>query len=53
MTDLNKTILKLITQGVSINDISEATKLSNKQLYYRLSLLQFKGYEFLKKYYET
>ncbi len=41
----------MLENGSSANEISRVTGLSNKQLFYRLSLLKLKGYNFEKKYY--
>ena len=51
MTEINQKILDLIKTGASANEIVNETGLSNRQLFYRLSMLELKGYKFLKKYY--
>ena len=50
MTQINNMIINMLKIGASANEIANATGLSNKQLYYRLSLLQLKGYDYQKKY---
>ena len=47
----NDIILHMIENGSTVNEICERTKLSNKQLFYRLNLLKLKGYCFNTKYY--
>jgi len=51
VTEINKKILDLIEKNASVNEISKITGLTNKQLFYRLSLLKNKGYDFERKYY--
>ena len=51
MIDTNKKILDLVSRGATANEISNETNLSNRQLFYRMSLLELKGYNFKKKYY--
>ena len=53
MTESNKQILELIKLNASLNEISEITGLSNKQIFYRLNQLKNQGYSFQKKYYYT
>ena len=48
---INGKIINMINKHKSVNEIAEAVNLSNKQLFYRLKLLEAKGYEFGKKYY--
>ena len=52
MTETNQKILDMILKNATTNEISSATGLSNKQLFYRLNLLKAKGYNFSKKYYD-
>ena len=51
MTELNNTIIEMINNNRSLNEICKKTNLSSKQLFYRLYLLKLKGYNFNKKYY--
>lgn len=51
MTDLTKQLLKLMTEGKTINEISEQMGLSNKQLFNIISTIENKGFEFNRKYY--
>lgn len=44
-------IIRLINLGLSANEICLKLGLSNKQLYYRLSLLKINGYDLRRKYY--
>ena len=44
-------ILSLIDEGMSINQISYLLNISNKEIYYYLSLLRFNGFNVLEKYY--
>ncbi len=53
MTDINQTILNMILENASLNEICATTGLSNKQLFHRLNMLKFKGYDFSRKYYYT
>ena len=47
----NDTILNLKKENATVNDIREITRLSHKQLFYRINMLKIKGYDFKKKYY--
>lgn len=51
MSDTTKTLLKLISEGKTINEISEELKLSPKKIYNILTILGNKGFEFERKYY--
>lgn len=51
MLESNKKIIELINNNVNVNEIVKIVGLTHKQLYYRLSLLKFKGYDFYRKYY--
>lgn len=51
MTDLTKKLLKLISEGKTINEISEITGLSNRQLFNIITMIRTKGFEFDRKYY--
>ena len=51
MSETNQKIMNMILQNASVNEISKATGLSNKQLFYRLNMLRVKGYNFSRKYY--
>ena len=51
MSEVNQKIIQMIQYGATANEISQAVGITNKQLFYRLHMLQIKGYEFLKKYY--
>lgn len=51
MSETNKKIIDMILNNASANEISMATGLSNKQLFYRLNMLRTKGYNFSRKYY--
>ena len=51
MSELNNTIIELINQNKSLNEICDKTNLSSRQLFYRLYLLRSKGYVFNHKYY--
>lgn len=44
-------IIEMIINNASANEICKETGLSNKQLFYRLSILKLKGYDFQKEYY--
>lgn len=51
MTEINEKILTMIKRNASVNEICTETKLSNKQLFYRLNMLKIKGFNFSRKYY--
>lgn len=51
MTDLTKKLLKLMSEGKTINEISEITGLSNRQLFNIITMIRTKGFEFDRKYY--
>ena len=51
MTEINNTIINMINENKSLNEICDITNLSSKQLFYRLYLLKIKGYDFSRKYY--
>lgn len=51
MLEMNEIIINMISQNATVNEILEATGLSNRQLSYRLNLLKMKAYNFSKKYY--
>lgn len=51
MTEINAKILELIGKNASATEIAQAVGMSNRQLFYRLSLLKNKGYNFKQKYY--
>lgn len=51
MTDLTRQLLKYISEGKTINELSELTSLSNKQIFNIISTIGNKGYEFNRKYY--
>lgn len=51
MTDLTKQLLKLMTEGKTINEIVEETGFSSKQLFNIISTIENKGFEFNRKYY--
>lgn len=51
MSEINQKILDMINKGASVNEITSSIGLSNRQLFYRLSLLKIKGYDFKMKYY--
>ena len=51
MTDTNKTLLELIAQNKTINQISDKLKLSHKQIWQILRNLKLKGFEFEREYY--
>ena len=53
MTDINQLILSMILENASLYEISTITGLSNKQLFHRLNMLKFQGYDFSRKYYYT
>lgn len=51
MKEINNIILEMIKENKSINEIVECTGISHKRLFYRLSLLKLKGFNFDTKYY--
>lgn len=51
MTNIELKILELIKNSHSLNEISEITNLSPKQVFCYINLLSNKGYNFDKKYY--
>ena len=51
MKKMNDIIINLINKNASVNEICSITGLSHKQLFYRMSMLRIKGYDFTKKYY--
>lgn len=51
MTEINKQLLNMIIQNKTLNEISEKMKLTHKQIYRRLLLLQNNGYIIDRKYY--
>lgn len=51
MSEITKKILTLIDMGMTVNEISEITKLSPKQIYNLLNMIGSKGFEFNRKYY--
>ena len=51
MTNTNNLILDLINKNASVNEITNITGLSHKQLFHRMNMLKIKGYDFKKKYY--
>lgn len=53
MSDILVNLLNLINKEYSINEISETLNLTNKELYYYLTILKNKGFEFKRKYYYT
>ncbi|MBE6157457.1 MAG: hypothetical protein E7160_01530 [Firmicutes bacterium] len=50
MKDSTILLLKMIKDGRTLNEISEALNLSNKQLFMRLSMLKHSGFNFDKVY---
>ena len=53
MSDINKKILELISKGATVNEICAKTGLSNRQLFYRMNMLEIMGYNFSRKYYNN
>lgn len=53
MSDTNKIILAMIKANASLNEITEITGLTSKQIFHRLNTLKLQGYEFARKYYNT
>lgn len=51
LSEVDQKIINMIAKNSTANEISKATGLTNKQLYYRLYLLRTKGFNFSKKYY--
>ena len=51
MSDLTNKIIELIKQNKTVNEISNETNLSNKQLYNIISIIGNSGYVFDRKYY--
>lgn len=51
MKEINNIILEMIKDNKSVNEIVKRTGISHKRLFYRLSLLKLKGFNFNTKYY--
>lgn len=51
MSDVTKKLLALIAENKSLNEISNALQMSNKQLYNLFTVIKNKGIEFEKNYY--
>lgn len=51
MSDLTLELIKLISQGKTVNEISKKLQLSNRQIYNMLTLIKNKGFDFERKYY--
>lgn len=51
MSDLTLELINLISQGKTINEISEILNVSNKKLYNYITLLKNKGFDYERKYY--
>lgn len=52
MNELQLKLIKLIEEETSLNDISKALNITFKNIFYQLRLLQSKGFNIDKKYYE-
>lgn len=53
MTESTKTLIELLNNNFTLNDIASTLNLTHKQLYYRLLLLKNQGYFFKKNYYSN
>lgn len=51
MSEINQKIIQLISESASLNTISTATGLTNKQIFRRLNMLRNDGYNFARKYF--
>lgn len=53
MKESTRTLIDLINNNFTLNDIASTLNLTHKQLYYRLVLLKNQGYFFKKNYYSN
>lgn len=53
MSELTIKILNLIKENKTVNEISEETGLSNKQIYNIIAIIKNKGFNFERKYYSN
>ena len=53
MRDMSTHLFELIKKELTINEICELLNLSNKQIYNILRMIENKGFEFDRKYYDN
>lgn len=53
MNETTKKLLELISQGKTVNQISDTMGISHKRLFNYLTMIRNKGFNFDRKYYDT